>query len=175
MQIWSSRSPCWWNPPVASHCLQETMQHGPLFLVPSCFAVAFLPLPLHAPFALSNSEKLLVSQAHHALFHMSTWLPHNFLFALECPSWISLHPSSPGLFSVFYLFFKFQLKEEVTFQRSLPHIPHRMSVPFCAPDWVHHTRHTLLLTLSSVLVTCCAPDWSPWERTCQSPFSIPCP
>ena len=67
-------------------------------------------------------------------------------FALECPSPISLHSSLPGLFSVFYLYFRFQLKEEVTFKESLPHTPHSVSMPLLCPrPCVHDMLHILLL------------------------------
>lgn len=102
----------------------------------------------------SNPESLSVSHTYHALFHVSTHLPHHYLFALECPFQISLNPSSPSLFSVFYLSFKFWLKEKVTFHLSLPDISYSISVPFLCPRLcVHHIWHTHLL-IALVILNC---------------------
>ena len=131
----------------------------------------------------SNSEKLPVSQ-HTLLSSTCHLLSHHFLlFALECPSPISLHPSLPGLFAVFCLSFRFQLREEVTFQKFLPK-PHTATffVPRSVSTWyLAHTSLTELMILNCYhwwqkerfYFSLLNPRlWSPWQLRWRGQFPL---
>ena len=122
----------------------------PFFLVPSWLAILFWPQPSHELFTLAILKTFPFPNTPCSPPRVSC-LPHHFLlFALECPSRISLHPSLPGLVSVFYLSFRFQLREEVTFQKFLPK-PHTATffVPRNVSTWyLAHTSLTELMILN---------------------------
>ena len=118
---------------------------SPFFLVPS-----FRPQPSHELFTLAILKNFPFPNTPCSPPHV-TYLPHHFLlFALECPSPISLHPSLPGLFAVSCLSFRFQLREEVTFQKFLPK-PHTATffVPCSVSTWyLAHASLTELMILN---------------------------
>ena len=160
---------------------------SPFFLVPSWLAISFRPQPSHELFTLAILKNLPFPNTPCSPPHVTCLSHHFLLFALECPSPISLHPSLPGLFAVFCLSFRFQLREEVTFQKFLPK-PHTATffVPRSVSTWyLAHTSLTELMILNCYhwwqkerfYFSLLNPRlWSPWQLRwrCQFPLFIFC-